>query len=204
MCITDHSRKWHSENKEAVAASQKKWRDSRPKNPPKQRTRTPRSIILLRYRLKKKGFPNANLSIKCLPVDPQVRWAIYYEANKDKIAEMQRRYREANKAKLQLAWGEWYRKNAAQQVQRAAERRKRVMTAMPTWLSIPDRMRIANIYELATAKTQETGIEHWVDHMVPIAGKSVCGLHVPWNLRVITKLENIRKSNKLDPLLGIA
>lgn len=52
-------------------------------------------------------------------------------------------------------------------------------------------------YRLSQLRTIVTGVKHNVDHIVPLNGKLVCGLHVWNNIRVITYLENILKSNKI-------
>ena len=55
-------------------------------------------------------------------------------------------------------------------------------------------------YEQARSLTRSTGVKHEVDHIVPLRGKTVCGLHVPWNLQVITRHENATKYNSLEGL----
>lgn len=54
----------------------------------------------------------------------------------------------------------------------------------------------AEFYKEARRLTEETGVNYVVDHYWPINGKGSCGLHVPWNLRVITEAENYSKGNK--------
>ncbi len=79
-------------------------------------------------------------------------------------------------------------------------RKRRHREATPTWLTKEERLQMRELYVQARKLTSVTGERYVVDHIVPLRGESVCGLHVPWNLRVITQDENLQKSNKLvDP-----
>lgn len=67
------------------------------------------------------------------------------------------------------------------------------MRATPKWADIK---RIAEFYREAQRLTEETGIPHEVDHIVPLRHKHASGLHVHHNLRVVTQFENRSKSNR--------
>jgi hypothetical protein len=77
-------------------------------------------------------------------------------------------------------------------------RRKTLKLATPKWLSQKQLEDMKRIYRLSARVTKESGKSHHVDHIVPIKGKNVCGLNVPWNLRVIPATMNIKKGNKYD------
>lgn len=84
-------------------------------------------------------------------------------------------------------------------INRSKFRRATTKAATPMWT---DLSKIREIYREARRLTQETGVKHEVDHIIPIQGRLVTGLHVPENLRVVTKVENRRKGNKvLEALL---
>jgi len=78
-------------------------------------------------------------------------------------------------------------------------RRRRNRSASPPWLTKEHKLAMRQLYLQAMELTKLTGERYVVDHIVPLISDVVCGLHVPWNLRVITQEENLRKSNKLDP-----
>lgn len=71
--------------------------------------------------------------------------------------------------------------------------------ATPGWAN---KNVIKKLYEEAQQLTKETGIRHEVDHIIPIKHPMVCGLHVETNLRVISAMLNLRKSNfwQADPM----
>lgn len=75
-----------------------------------------------------------------------------------------------------------------------ARYRASILKATPPWLTVEMIKQIRKHYAEAERMTRESGVEHEVDHIVPLQGKIVCGLHVPWNLRVITAVENNRRS----------
>lgn len=88
---------------------------------------------------------------------------------------------------------EHYKANKAQYVANRARRRAAQSQATPKWLSNINKAQILEHYEIAKAKEVQTGVNYHVDHIVPIHNPEVCGLHVPWNLRVITATENLSK-----------
>ena len=81
----------------------------------------------------------------------------------------------------------------------AAKRRAIKLKATPIWLTKDDHEYIAELYKIAQELTEQTGVPHEVDHIHPLKGKSVCGLHCPDNLQVIPRAENRSKSNKFTP-----
>jgi len=104
----------------------------------------------------------------------------WYRANRDDRIERAKQYQKDNVAKT----------NA-----RNAKRRGRRIMATPEWLTEVQLKEIQEFYTLSISKQEETGIDHHVDHIIPLQGKLVSGLHVPWNLQVITATENLEKSN---------
>lgn len=70
------------------------------------------------------------------------------------------------------------------------------ISAIPSWI---DKESVMDIYKQAHALTEQTGVKHQVDHIVPILSKIVCGLHVQQNLQILSKIENIKKGNRMWP-----
>ena len=72
----------------------------------------------------------------------------------------------------------------------------------PCWLTEYDWRVMDAFYHLAKYLTKQTGIRYEVDHIIPLQGKFVSGLHVPDNLQIITKSANSAKRNRYADHLG--
>ena len=86
-----------------------------------------------------------------------------------------------------------YRRNYVQAMVNDAMSRRRTRQLD---LSDDELFMIHEIYSLARLRSEVTGVPHEVDHIVPLLGADVCGLHVPHNLQVLTQAENRSKGNR--------
>lgn len=123
------------------------------------------------------------------------RQKLRYESNRAAIQLQRKEYYAANKEaqeKRRQYLGEHYRNNKPAYYARRMKRIAAEKQAIPKWASLA---AIVEIYETAIAKTEETGTPHEVDHIIPLQGRLVCGLHVEYNLRVVPRHENRSKSN---------
>lgn len=115
----------------------------------------------------------------------------YYQNNKDKLRVCHKKWHEDNKDHFNLYKKEYISKNKGRVSSYWAKRRAKKLKATPAWLSKEQLEEIAKIYE-----TRPEG--YHVDHIIPLQGENVCGLHVPWNLQHLIAAENCKKNNKLD------
>lgn len=126
----------------------------------------------------------------------------YRENNPEKFAEQRRKaylanredrlaysaaWKLANQDKAREAYRRCYRNRRHDYIVRARARRSEILVATPKWAN---KDAIAAIYKAAG----DTGMH--VDHIVPLKGKRVSGLHVETNLQLLTPAENLKKGNR--------
>ena len=130
----------------------------------------------------------------CCPANARLIRALHYWRNRDAYlkAAASRPIEEVRKHKKA-----WKARNKGWVAANVAARKKHIRLATPKWLTKDQKLQIRSFYEEAERLKSETGVDYEVDHIVPLRGGIVSGLHVPWNLRVITAAENQAKNRKL-------
>jgi hypothetical protein len=140
----------------------------------------------------------------------------YKEANREAILQQQRAYDAVKKIEHREYSRQWHLKNKARNNAQKAEYRKNNLhkhaakemrrrlaktNQTPSWLGVDELWMIEQAYELAALRTKMLGIAFEVDHIIPLQGKLVSGLHVPENLQVISATENRSKYNRFEVAL---
>jgi hypothetical protein len=123
-------------------------------------------------------------------------------------AERYEKYKEQDLARAKLAYQANAEKRKAKQrlwsktnrgIANALSKRYKLKKAKatPLWLTLEQLYNMQCTYKVA-AQLSETSSQKWhVDHIVPIRGKDVCGLHVPWNLQLLPAKMNMQKGNRI-------
>lgn len=127
---------------------------------------------------------NGKIRLTCKTCFIEKQKPIDKEAQNKKM----RFWREKNKEKTRTSYKNWREKNKNKCRERSRTYIINKTQAMPSWVN---REEIKKIYE-------ECPPGYHVDHIIPLKGKNVSGLHVPWNLQYLTASENLKKRNHYE------
>lgn len=119
-------------------------------------------------------------------------WA---QKNKEKSRTSKAKWQLKNKQKKAESQRKWLDKNPEIHTAKEAKRRATKLNATPKWV---DLNAIKTEYLLAKWCSDVTGEFYHVDHIIPLNGIGVCGLHVPWNLQVLPATTNLQKGNRYE------
>ena len=100
---------------------------------------------------------------------------------------------------MKAANDRWNEKNKVRYYSAVAQNSRRLRSATPSWA---DKAAMRDFYERVKLCAALTGIDLTVDHIVPIKGDGVCGLHVPHNLQILKADDNRRKGARYDGHAG--
>jgi hypothetical protein len=176
-CVNNDQKLSYLKNPEKKKLSIKLWGKANP-----ERVKTSKDKYALNHKEEKRT--SNRLWAKANPEKVYLGSKRWHEANRKKSSENSLAYAKRNPFKISAINA---RKNAAK------------LKRTPSWTTPKMKAEIEFFYWLANKMTKTFGVRHEVDHYYPLQGKLISGLHVPSNLRVITKQANCSKGNKFTP-----
>lgn len=120
----------------------------------------------------------------------------YVATNPEANAMAKATYRKNNKQKIALQNAQYRKQKPEKNTSYGAAYRAKKAKATPFWLSVEQRNEIKEFYTMAKDLEKIFPWKQHVDHIVPIKHNKVCGLHVPWNLQILSATANLAKGNK--------
>jgi len=119
-----------------------------------------------------------------------------YQEKAEEIKAVERKRYQDNRESLLEGKREYYKNNKQAVIANANKRKADQLQRTPEF---SDSDAIKRVYEQAGLLSEATGTPHHVDHVIPLRGENVSGLHVPGNLMIVPDNLNLSKSNKFTP-----
>lgn len=126
----------------------------------------------------------------------RLRHAKYHAENKEKNNARISKGQKENREKVREKGKKFYKKYPHKNAQKSSKRRAILKNALVPWAN---KEKIEAIYLECERRAKETGIEHHVDHIIPLKSNVICGFHCEDNLQILTGYENIAKLNRFIP-----
>lgn len=181
ICTNIRNRKQYAKDPEISKERSRKNQDRYVKKYPERKKKQDKE-----YRLKNREKRKLN----------EKRWS---SENREKSNKIKKIWRDKNPQKCKECYKKWNENNPGMVNFYASKRRSAIIKRTPNWLTEEYKKEIEEFYILAKElQWLSDPIDRLeVDHIIPLQGKLVSGLHVPWNLQILPKSLNASKSNKL-------
>jgi hypothetical protein len=187
---------YHAENREREIARNRVWKDEN-REAMNARRRAAYAASIERERAYQRNKKKAKYALNPQKYRDLARRDRAKPGVKQREAAFKKVWAERNRDRLKATARRWYQRNLAHArlklaISQAFRRQRRVPWA--------NQEVIAAFYAEAALLTRTTGRIHVVDHIIPLKGRTVSGLHVENNLRIVERFENARKANKWESL----
>lgn len=197
-CVNGHVSERNTKKRQCYACGREMAQRKKKAETPAQRER--RLRYLGAYNEKRREYVRAVSKVR-------------YQIRRKEILRQKKQYGEYNRAVISKKARERYAKNHAVELKKKqlyrqknkgliaalnTQRKRYIKLRTPKWVGSEEKWLMKEAYDLAALRTRVTGFSWHVDHIIPLQGKLVSGLHVPTNLQVIPGVANIRKRNNYD------